>query len=182
MTDSLVDTNLEFFGTDLERKIKEASANTEPAWHAVDLSKCGLTIWRVEQFRLVPVAEKTYGSFYNGDSYVILSISKGETKGSKSASKIRSHIRGLPRSLSGSIIIPDSSSNFVYNIHFWLGQKTSTDEMGTATYKTVELDTFLQGKAIQYREVQDSESDLFRSYFPSGISILTGGVIRGFVM
>jgi hypothetical protein len=40
------------------------------------------------------------------------------------------------------------------------------DEYGTAAYKTVELDTFLDDKAVQYREVQGSESQLFLGYFP----------------
>lgn len=39
------------------------------------------------------------------------------------------------------------------------------DEYGTAAYKTVELDTFLDDKPIQHREVQGFESDLFKSYF-----------------
>jgi gelsolin len=39
------------------------------------------------------------------------------------------------------------------------------DEYGTAAYKTVELDTYLNDKAIQHREVQNHESDLFKSYF-----------------
>ena len=39
------------------------------------------------------------------------------------------------------------------------------DEYGTAAYKTVELDTFLDDKPIQHREVQGHESDLFKSYF-----------------
>lgn len=39
------------------------------------------------------------------------------------------------------------------------------DEYGTAAYKTVELDTLLDDVPIQHREVQDYESQLFRSYF-----------------
>ena len=39
------------------------------------------------------------------------------------------------------------------------------DEYGTAAYKTVELDCFLDDKAVQHREVQNHESDKFKDYF-----------------
>jgi len=149
MSQDLSQSNLAFFGTDLEKKIKEASANTEPAWHRVNINEDGTYVWRIEKFNVVPIHSKSYGTFYVGDSYIILRILKD-----------------------------DDSCN--YNIHFWLGSETSIDEMGTAAYKTVELDTYLHGKAIQYREIQSFESDLFRSYFPQGIQYLTGGIESGF--
>lgn len=40
------------------------------------------------------------------------------------------------------------------------------DEYGTAAYKTVELDTYLDDAAVQHREVQGSESKRFLSLFP----------------
>ena len=41
---------------------------------------------------------------------------------------------------------------------------------GTAAYKTVELDTYLDDKAVQHRECEGYESDLFMSYFPKGLT------------
>jgi len=67
----------------------------------------------------------------------------------------------------------------LHNIHFWLGLETSQDEAGTAAYKTVELDDFLDGKPTQYREVEDSESARFHSYFPRMVT-MAGGVSSGF--
>jgi len=66
-----------------------------------------------------------------------------------------------------------------YNIHFWLGQYTTQDEAGTAAYKTVELDDYLGGLPVQYREVQDSESQAFLKLFEQ-ILIQHGGIETGF--
>jgi hypothetical protein len=67
----------------------------------------------------------------------------------------------------------------IHDIFFWLGSKTSQDDAGTAVYKTVELDEFLHGVAIQHREIQQSPSDEFMALFPK-IKILSGGVQSGF--
>jgi gelsolin len=66
-----------------------------------------------------------------------------------------------------------------HTIHFWLGDGCSQDEAGTAAYKTVELDEFLGGGPVEYREVQGFESNLFISLFPN-FTILHGGVKSGF--
>jgi len=69
-----------------------------------------------------------------------------------------------------------------FDIHFWLGRGTSQDEAGTAAYKTVELDNYLQDRAVQHREVQDHESAEFLKLFhdKGGIRILEGGIESGF--
>lgn len=53
----------------------------------------------------------------------------------------------------------------MFDVHFWIGKYSTADEYGTAAYKTVELDTLLDDKPIQHREVQGHESELFKSYF-----------------
>lgn len=67
----------------------------------------------------------------------------------------------------------------LHHIFFWLGEQTTTDEMGTAAYKTVELDDFLDGEPTQSREVQHHESAQFRALFRH-IEYLEGGVESGF--
>ncbi|RUS19790.1 severin [Endogone sp. FLAS-F59071] len=158
------DTNLANFGTDLERKVHHEEGAKEAAWAASGSpvgKEAGLWIWRIEQFKVVAWPKNQYGKFYSdltsfaraaivGDSYIVLrSIKKKD------------------------------SNVLLHDIHFWLGLETSQDEAGTAAFKTVELDDYLNGIATQHREVQSYESALFHSYFPH-IVLLSGGVASGF--
>uniref|UniRef100_A0A8D0EK78 Gelsolin n=1 Tax=Strix occidentalis caurina TaxID=311401 RepID=A0A8D0EK78_STROC len=110
----------------------------------------GLQIWRIEKFDLVPVPKNLYGDFFTGDSYVVLNT------------------------------IKQRSGNLQYDLHFWLGDESSQDERGAAAIFTVQLDDYLQGKAVQHREVQGHESSTFLGYFKSGIKYKAGGVASGF--
>lgn len=60
------------------------------------------------------------------------------------------------------------SQKLSWDIHFWLGAETTTDEAGAAAICTVQLDDQLDGAPVQHREVQDHESQLFLSYFKNG--------------
>jgi hypothetical protein len=110
-----------------------AKMATEPVFLNIG-SEVGLYLWRIEKLLPVRILE-VKGKFYQGDAYILLSVSK-----TKSNALIRS-------------------------IHFWLGSESSQDEQGIAAYKTVELDDSLSGSAVQYREVEGNESQLFLSYF-----------------
>ncbi|TYJ02658.1 hypothetical protein E1A91_A13G245000v1 [Gossypium mustelinum] len=67
-----------------------------------------------------------------------------------------------------------------HDIHYWLGKDTSQDEAGAAAVKTIELDAALGGRAVQYREVQDQETNKFLSLFKPCIMPREGGVATGF--
>ncbi|KAI8089773.1 uncharacterized protein BX664DRAFT_333857 [Halteromyces radiatus] len=149
----LDETNLANFGSDLEKQHRKEEGALETAWNYEGSPighEPGIWIWRVQNFTLLPVPTKQMGQFYQGDSYVIL---KTTTK--------------------------SGSDALVHNIHFWLGKETTQDEAGTAAYKTVELDDFLDSLATQHREVQKHESRQFKSYFKT-LTYLQGGFASGF--
>uniref|UniRef100_A0A3B4V509 Gelsolin n=1 Tax=Seriola dumerili TaxID=41447 RepID=A0A3B4V509_SERDU len=112
--------------------------------------KAGLQVWRVENMELVPVPDSLYGGFYSGDAYLVLHST--ETR------------RG----------------SLQYDLHYWQGTECSQDESGAAAIFAVQMDEFLQGGPVQYREVQGHESSTFTGYFKTGLKYMKGGVASGF--
>ncbi|KAG0327393.1 hypothetical protein BGZ99_007723 [Dissophora globulifera] len=148
----LEETNLAEFGGELEKQHRKEEGALEAAWGKGTGvgSQTGLWVWRIEQFKVVSVPKNEIGRFYNGDSYIVLN---SYTK--------------------------KDSDVLLHDVHFWLGEDTTQDEAGTAAYKTVELDDYLDGKPVQHREVQGNESRQLLSYFKT-FTTLRGGVKSGF--
>ncbi|KAL4703493.1 hypothetical protein ACJJTC_011295, partial [Scirpophaga incertulas] len=102
-------------------------------------------------FEPVAVPPNQYGSFYSGDSYIVL-----KTIG--------------------------NANRLTWDIHFWLGDKTSLDEAGTAAILSVNMDDHrFGGAAIQHRETQGHESRQFLLFFSiTAIRYVDGGHASGF--
>jgi len=143
------DSNVEHIGSKEDRKVKKEAAQTEEAWQGAG-ADVGVQIWRIVKFKVTHWDKEEYGKFFNGDSYIILNTYK-EPEGDE----------------------------LKYDVHFWIGKYSTQDEYATAAYKTVELDTLLDDKPVQHREVQGHESGLFKTYFES-ITLLKGGAETGF--
>jgi len=147
----LASSNVAGLGSKANHELKHEASLKEGAWKGCG-QKEGIEIWRVEKFKIVPWNTKYYGSFFSGDAYIILhTYKKDKTKDVLS-----------------------------FKIHFWLGEKSTQDEQGTAAYKTVELDDLLNGAAPQAREVQHYETDEFLELFGHKVIYMEGGVGTGF--
>jgi gelsolin len=146
----LADSNIAAYGSKDHKDAKLAAAKTEKAWAGAG-QKVGVEIWRIEAFQVKAWPKEKYGSFFSGDSYIVLNTYK---------------VAG--------------SDKLLYNVHFWLGAETSQDEMGTAAYKTVELDDLLGDLPVQYRETQGNESKEFLDLFKGRIILMQGGVDSAF--
>ncbi|KAF9932311.1 hypothetical protein BGZ65_004525, partial [Modicella reniformis] len=70
----LDETNLAEFGSELEKQHRKEEGALEQAWNKETGvgSDVGLWVWRIEQFKVVPVPKDQVGRFYNGDSYIVL--------------------------------------------------------------------------------------------------------------
>ncbi|XP_040208198.1 adseverin-like [Rana temporaria] len=95
----------------------------------------------------------------------------------------------VPEALHGSFFVGDAyiilntvdmTLYKLYNLHFWLGSECTQDESTAAAIFTVQMDDHLGGYAVQYRELQGYESNMFLGYFRNGIKYQAGGVASGF--
>lgn len=167
-TFDLEDSNVALLGSKEDKAARLKAADTETAWkdeNPETNKPCGdgvgQWLWRIEKFKVVAWPREEYGNFFSGDSYILLQSVQNIDPVTKQPMPKLSH-----------------------DIHFWIGKDSSQDEYGTAAYKTVELDDYVNGKygsdPVQHREVEGQESSLFLSYFPKGIKFQSGGCATGF--
>lgn len=124
---------------------------------------------------LVPCPSKTFGQFFEGDSYVILYVSISTKCPVINSStfelttlEISEQMFELIRN-KNNFQTHKTSNNYSYDIHYWLGKATSQDEQGAAAIYTTQMDDHLGGVAVQHRETQGHESATFQGYFKQGI-------------
>uniref|UniRef100_A0A8C1YT84 Villin-like n=1 Tax=Cyprinus carpio TaxID=7962 RepID=A0A8C1YT84_CYPCA len=78
------------------------------------------------------------------------------------------------------ILNVSNSTSQSTDIHYWIGNTSSQDEQGAAAIYVTQLDKYLGGSPVQYREVQGCESAKFKSYFKNGLIYKKGGAGSGF--
>jgi len=59
--------------TQLEKHVREHGGDKEPAWQSAG-QKEGLQIWRIEKFLVKLWPAESFGTFYDGDSYIVLYV------------------------------------------------------------------------------------------------------------
>jgi len=150
MSAKIEDSNIANLGSQAEKDQRKSAADSAEEWKGIGMKE-GVEVWRVEKLKVVPWPKESYGSFYDGDSYIVLHTYKDP-----------------------------ASDKLLYNVHFWLGKDTTLDEAGVAAYKTVELDDHLGGLPVEYREVQGYESEEFLALWTPAMRIMSGGIATGF--
>lgn len=120
----------------------------------VDDGSGDLTVWRIQNFKMVEVPKSTHGQFFSGDSYVLLYSYGGNPAAGKD------HINHI--------------------IYFWQGSSSSTDEKSSAALHAKELDDSMGGTPVQVRVVQNKEPDHFLQLFKGRMIVHEGGCASGF--
>ncbi|XP_023640601.1 villin-1 isoform X1 [Capsella rubella] len=111
------------------------SKDIDSAFQGVGTKSSGLEIWCVYNNQLVSIPKSSFGKFYSGNAYLVLST-----------------------------VLPKIGSP-LYDIHYWLGNDANEVDSVLASDKALELDAALGCCTVQYREVQGQETEKFLSYF-----------------
>lgn len=78
------------------------STSVDPAFKHLSRHQTCFLIWRIENFQPVPVPVDQYGTFYDGDSYIVLSVSMSVEPGSSQRAvyeRVSSGLLGVQRTV-----------------------------------------------------------------------------------
>uniref|UniRef100_H2ZH87 Gelsolin-like domain-containing protein n=1 Tax=Ciona savignyi TaxID=51511 RepID=H2ZH87_CIOSA len=110
-----------------------------------------MKIWRIEKFEMVEQPRDSFGYFFTGDSYIVFNEYVNKETGTRA-----------------------------YDLHYWIGSKSTQDEYGACAEHAVMLDNQYGGVPVQHREEEGRESELFMGYFKPAVKYEEGGVASGF--
>ncbi|XP_072986013.1 villin-1 isoform X1 [Typha latifolia] len=106
--------------------------------------KSGLEVWCIVNLHLVPIPKSSHGKFFSGNTYIILNT----------------------------VVLKNGLHH--HDLHYWMEKDAKEVACTMASDKAIELDAALGSRAVQYREVQGSETDKFLSYFKPCIIPIDG--------
>uniref|UniRef100_A0A673JCU6 Macrophage-capping protein n=1 Tax=Sinocyclocheilus rhinocerous TaxID=307959 RepID=A0A673JCU6_9TELE len=139
---------------------------------------------------VIPESQMSEDSDFIEFSITMVSHKEFETAGKAPGLQIwrieNMDLKPVPKNLYGNFYTGDAylllytTTAPSYYIHMWMGNECSQDESGAAAIFATQLDDFLGGGPVQFREVQNNESLTFLGYFKSGIKYKQGGVASGF--
>jgi hypothetical protein len=155
------DSNMANVGTAEDRAKRKEIAMGEKEWRNADGLPAGSTfLWKVNNERRghfgVKAVKDFDGSLFLGDAYIALSAGNGDRRGGVDAATAARY----KETFNWKNADYKRGEN-VLDIFYWLGPDCTIDEQAVAAIKTVELDSYLDGRATHHREVGEGESDEF---------------------
>ncbi|GAB0492402.1 hypothetical protein MMPV_003664 [Pyropia vietnamensis] len=143
------DSNLAGIGGDMDTALRKSAAENEESFTGAGAAE-GVEVWRIEKFEPTKLDPSEHGTFFSGDSFIVLRT-----------------------------YVVEGSDELAWDLHFWQGKDSTQDERGASAFFTVALDDLLNGAPVQYRETEGHESAKFLAIFPV-FRTLDGGVASGF--
>lgn len=123
----------------------------------------GLQVWRVVKLELENVPPQFHGEFYEGDSYIVLyTSSPNYNLHTWMGRKFRFFFTKL-------YFTTEYISCHEKQYLLYTGHESSQDEKGAAAIIMTQIDDSLGGAPVQFTEYPNQESDIFLSYFKTGL-------------